>query len=329
MPIIAGPTASGKTALGVAVCEALAARGLAAEVVTADAFQIYRGMDIGTAKPTAEERKGVPHHLIDLVEPEAAFTVADWLRDAESTIATLRARGVVPVVVGGTHLYVKSLIDGMFEGPGADESLRAELRARPLAELRAELERVDPVAAARIHANDSRRTIRALEVFRLTGVAISAQQGQWDSARAAGDRVLVALEWPAEVLSSRINTRVRAMVAAGLVEEVEGLWRAGRFGAQSREAVGYRQLIEYFEMRERAGGVEAGGAEAGGMDGKRRRAETLDEAIERVKIQTRQVAKSQRTWIRRLRTTPSARFIDAATLAPEEWTGVVLEAMGV
>lgn len=314
-PIIAGPTASGKTALGVEVALALRERGLAAEIVTADAFQIFRAMDIGTAKPTKDEQRGIPHHLIDIVDPGDAFTVAHWLDAANAAIDGIRARGAVPIVVGGTHLYIKALLDGMFDGPGADEALRQTLRAMAMADLRAELERVDPTAAARIHPNDERRTIRALEVYRLTGTPISAHQRQWD-ANASGeggpssDRVLVAIEWPVDALNTRINSRVKDMVARGLVDEVRGLWAAGRFGAQSREAVGYKQLIEHFER---------GSAKH----------PTLEDAIEQVKIKTRHVGKAQRTWIRRLRTTPDARFIDASAMAPAEWTGIVLRAMGL
>lgn len=295
---------------------ALRARGQDAEIVTADAFQIFRGMDIGTAKPTMEERGGVTHHLIDVVGPTEVFTVAHWLTAANQVICGIRSRGGVPVVVGGTHLYVKALLDGMFEGPGADEALRAELRGMAVGALRAELERVDPVAAARIHPNDERRTVRALEVYRLTGTPISAHQRQWDAGsevregNTSDDRVLVAIEWPVEALNTRINARVKEMVSRGLVDEVRGLWEAGLFGPQSREAVGYKQIIEHFER---------GSAKH----------PTLEEAIEQVKIKTRHVGKAQRTWIRRLRTTPGAQFIDAQAMAPAEWTDVVLRAMGL
>ena len=164
-----------------AVAKLLAAKRERAEIVTADAFQVYRGMDIGTAKPTMEERAGVPHHLIDIVEPTEKFTVEQWLSLAEAKIDELRGRGVLPIVVGGTHLYSKAWMDGLFEGPGANEHVREELRALTPTARRAELDRVDPAAAARIHFNDERRTIRALEVYRLTGQPISAQQKQWDA----------------------------------------------------------------------------------------------------------------------------------------------------
>lgn len=278
-PVIIGPTAGGKSTLAVELALALPSRGLpAGEVVTADSMQVYRRMDIGTAKPTAEERRGVPHHLIDLVEPNESFSVDQWLRQAEACIADIRARGGTPIVVGGTHFYVKALLEGLFEGPPADESLRRSLAALPREELRARLERADPAAAARLHPNDLRRTIRALEVLELTGRPISEHQTQWDSGGVRPDALLVGLEWETAALNRRINARVRGMVERGLVEEARGLWSAGLLGPQAREALGYKQLVDHFEGRC-----------------------TLDEAVERVKIETRRFAKNQRTWLRRMR----------------------------
>lgn len=324
-PVIVGPTAGGKTALAVEVALRLgvdAAGELRGEVVTADSIQIYRGLDIGSAKPTPEERGGVRHHLIDIVEPTDEFTVHDWLRAAEACIADIRARGHVPIVVGGTHLYVKGFIDGMFEGPGADEALRVQLRARGLTALREELSRVDPSAAAKIHPNDERRTIRALEVFLLTGKPISEHQRQWDqptdmscqeapsdggAVRVAGRRrdcVLVGLDWPTEAINRRINARVRQMIDAGLVEECRTLHAGGRLGIQAREALGYKQLIEHLERRC-----------------------SLDDAIEEIKIQTRRFAKNQRTWLKRLRLTPGSVWINAEETPSEQWPDIVLAAM--
>jgi tRNA dimethylallyltransferase len=311
IPVIAGPTAGGKSDLAVDV--ALALGGMdRAEIVTADAFQVYRGLDIGTAKPSGEERRGIAHHLIDIVDPGAEggsrFTASDWLAHAMRTIAEIRSRGRTPIVVGGTHLYIKMLLEGMFEGPGADEALRAELSAKPLHELRAELERVDPGAALRIHPNDSRRTIRAIEVFRLTGTPISRLQTQWDRGTSAlrGDIpsfTLITLYWPVEELNRRINARVRAMLERGLVEESRSLWQRGLLVGQAGEALGYKQLVAHFEGTT-----------------------SLDDAIERIKIETRRFAKSQRTWLRRLGTTPDALAIDAANMPREPWVGRILEA---
>lgn len=301
-PLIVGPTAGGKTALAVEVALAFEAlTGARGEVVSADSMQVYRGLDIGSAKPTPAERRGVPHHLIDIAEPSDAFSVHQWLSAAEASIDEIRSRGATPVVAGGTHLYIKALLDGLFEGPGADEALRQKLAAIPAAERRAELERVDPEAAARIHPNDDRRTIRALEVYRLTGTPISEHQRQWDQGRERGDRVLIGLEWPAEVLSRRINERVRQMVEQGLVEEARALWESGRLGPQAREALGYKQLIAYFEGRNR-----------------------FDDAIEAIKIETRRFAKNQRTWLRRLKAVPGSVWINAAETPPETWAQVVV-----
>ena len=307
-PVIVGPTAGGKSALAVAVAHALAGRGLPAEIITADSVQIYRGMDIGSAKPTRAEMEGVPHHLIDLVDPDGPpFTVADWLRAAELCIAEVRGRGAVPIVVGGSHLYIKNFLEGMFEGPGADESLRDQLRALGLPALRAELERVDPAAAGRIHPNDERRTVRALEVYRLTGRTISEHQAQWDGKGAVrGDCVLVGLDWPSELLNPRINARVKTMVAAGLIEEVRSLVAGGRLGPQAREALGYKQVAEHLAGRC-----------------------TLEEAVEKTKVETRRFGKNQRTWLKRLRTTPGSVWIDAAAMPAGSWAGVVLGAMGL
>lgn len=299
IPVIVGPTAGGKTALAVSLAHLLAARGTPAEVVTADAFQVYRGLEIGTAKPTQHERAGVPHHLIDLVEPTERFSVHDWLRHADALVHDLRARGTVPIVVGGTNLYVRAFLEGLFEGPEPDLDLRAELSAMPQPERRGELERVDPNAAARIHPADERRTVRALEVFRQTGTPISELQRQWTGTPREGAR-LVGLEWPVDAINGRINARVRAMMADGLLEEVRGLRERGRLGPQAAEALGYKQLIAH-------------------LDGHA----TLDEAVEKIKIETRRFAKNQRTWLRRLRTTPGAVWL-AGNHDPDALAGEVL-----
>jgi tRNA dimethylallyltransferase len=307
-PIIIGPTSGGKTALAVEVALRLSeSEGRpAAEIVSADSMLIYKGLDIGSAKPTEEEREGIPHHLIDLVEPTERFTIHDWLRLAHQTITDIRARGNTPIVVGGTHLYIKALLEGMFEGPGEDQLVRAQLREMEPAAIRAELERVDPAAAAKLHPNDLRRSIRALEVFRLTGTPISRLQKQWDTERQdeePADHVLIGLEWQSEQLNPRINARVKTMIEKGLVEEARSLWESNKLGVQAREALGYKQLIEVFESRT-----------------------TLNHAIEEIKIETRRFAKNQRTWMRRLRTTPGAIWIDAATTPAADWPDLVLSA---
>lgn len=260
-------------------------------------------MDIGTAKPTLAEMQGVPHHLIDVVEPTERFTASDWLARAESVIEDCQVRGAVPIVVGGTHLYVKLLVEGMFEGPGADEKVRAELNAMDPAALRAELERVDPVAAARLHPNDIRRAVRAIEVFRLTGRPISEHQAQWGNQQGR-KTTLVVLDWPVELINPRINARVKDMMARGLEAEVRLLWQRRLLGPTAREALGYKQLVDHFEGRC-----------------------SLDEAVERIKIETRRFAKNQRTWLRRLRVTPGTIVLDAGETAAEQWPKQVAGAL--
>ena len=290
-PVICGPTAGGKTALAFAVVDDLARRGLGAEIVSADAYLVYKGLDIGTAKPTREELAKVPHHLIDIIDPAEGFTVAQWLTLAERAIAEIKERGNVPIVVGGTHLFIKALIDGLFEGPEPDPKLRARLQALPSDELRQKLEKADPDAAARIHPADTRRTIRALEVYEQTGQTITSLQTQWDRQhpRDPGAQ-LVVLSWETASINSRINARVKLMRQLGLTEEVRGLHEAGHLGPTAGQALGYKQLVDHFQGRC-----------------------SEDDAYERIKIETRRFAKNQRTWLRRLQTTPGT-----LTLRPEE-----------
>ncbi|MFK7883300.1 MAG: tRNA (adenosine(37)-N6)-dimethylallyltransferase MiaA [Phycisphaerales bacterium] len=296
-PVIVGPTAGGKTAVAVELAFAFERAGRGpGEVVTADAFQVYRGMDIGTAKPTAQEQRGVLHHLIDLVEPTERFTVHDWLMRAEPVIQEIRDRGRTPIVVGGTNLYVKAFLDGLFDGPQPSEAVKAEVAAMSQPDRRAELERVDARAFLRIHASDVRRTVRALEVFRETGTPISVLQAQWDAERVGRpDAVLVGLDWNVDALNRRINARVKAMLEGGLVEEARGLFEGGRLGDQAREAIGYKQLLPVFEGRQ-----------------------SLEDARERVKIETRRLGKNQRTWLRRLSARPGSVWIPATDEKPED-----------
>lgn len=283
--LIAGPTAGGKTALSIELATTLPGGG---ECLCADSMQVYRGMDIGTAKPTDEERRRAPHHLVDIADPaDDSFSVDTWLDHAESVIAEIRSRGRWPIVVGGTNLYMQALLFGLFDGPAPDPTLRARLAALDPATLRAELDSVDPDAAARIHPNDRKRSIRALEVFHATGRPLSAQQQEWTAPRPRPDAVIIGLDYPAELINPRINARVRAMIDEGLVAEVEALWRAGRFGPQAREALGYRQIIDHLEGET-----------------------TLEAAVEQIKIRTRRFAKQQRTWLRRFRPLPKSRWID-------------------
>lgn len=322
--MIIGPTASGKSDLAVELALHLAGNARRAEILSADSVQVFRHLDIGSAKPTLDERRGVPHHLIDLAEPTERFTVADWLEVCNRTIDDCRARGVVPVIVGGTHLSIKALLDGLFEGPSGDPGLRARLASLPPEELRARLEAADPDAAARLHPNDLRRTIRALEVHTLTGRPISRQQTQWDEwtprdstyengeASMPGVRRreahLVILQWPTELLNRRINARVKVMMERGLLDEVRSLHERGLFGPQAREALGYKQLLAHL------------------------RGECpLEDAVEKIKIETRRFAKNQRTWLRRLSVAvagaPRPTVIDAEITPRDQWLSVVMESL--
>jgi tRNA dimethylallyltransferase len=285
--VILGPTASGKSALAMALADLLPGGALC---IGADSMQVYRGMDIGTAKPSLEDRARVPHALVDIAEPaEAGFTVERWLALAREAEECARRGGLWPILVGGTNLYVKAFIDGLFEGPPPDPALRSRLEALAPDDLRRALESHDPAAATRIHRNDRRRTIRALEVYLATGRPISSHQQQWGAGDPSRfDRLrLVGLEFSVEAINRRINARVREMMAQGLLEEVRALHDAGRLGPQAREAVGYKQLIEHLE-----GGLR------------------LDDAVESVKIASRRLGKQQRTWLRRFRGLPNARWFD-------------------
>jgi len=286
--VLVGPTAGGKTALAIE----LALRLGSAEVISADSMQVYRGMDIGTAKPTMEERRGVPHHLIDVADPhEGEFTLVQWLRTARRAIEEVHHRGSVAIVVGGTNLYVRSLLEGIAEAPATDPALRAELEASSDAALRAELTRVDPASAERIHEHDRRRTLRAVELHRLTGRRPSELRNQWGASAAAlpPDVAFVGLDWDVDEINRRINERVRRMFGSGLVEEVRGLLAAGPLTRQARGAVGYMEVGEHLGARC-----------------------SLDDAIELTKIRSRRLGKQQRTWLRRFRLIPRSIWLPGA-----------------
>jgi tRNA dimethylallyltransferase len=299
---ILGCTAVGKGTLARAI-----ARRLGAEIVSIDSMKVYRGMDVGTAKPSAEVRAGIPHHLIDVADPWEAFSVARFIELADQAVGEVHGRGRPVVAVGGTLLYFKCFYQGLFAGPSADPGIRAEIRRRAEVEgveaLHAELLRIDPEAAGRIHHNDLRRIERALEVQRLTGTPISVLQREWDSEgtrKPEWDWILVGLRRARELNNRRINERVRRMIAGGLVEEARQLWADPRgLSDQARQAVGYAELFEHFEGRM-----------------------TLEEAIERIKIDTRHLAKQQRTWLRRL---PGVNWIDMEEAdEPERIVGLVM-----
>ena len=220
--VILGPTAGGKSDLAMEL-----ARRLGGELVSADSMQVYRGMDIGTAKPTKAERAEIRHHGIDLVDAsEEGFTVARWLKLADAAIDEIRGRGKVPIVVGGTNLYIRAFLEGLDEAPAADAAFRSALEAVPSEELHARLAAQDPTAAARLHPNDRRRITRALEIAHATGETASERRTAWNEAGVTprrDDLFTVILDWPVELINRRINARVKRMFDAGFVEEVAQL----------------------------------------------------------------------------------------------------------
>jgi tRNA dimethylallyltransferase len=303
-----GPTASGKTAVSLA----LAAR-FPLEIVSVDSALVYRGMDIGTAKPDAATRAAVPHHLIDIVEPTEAYSAGRFREDALRVAAGIAARGRVPLFAGGTMLYERALMRGLARLPAADPAVRAEIdrdaRARGWPALHAELARVDPQAAARLDPNDAQRVQRALEVFRLSGRPLTAIIAGEGCAPAPFAALTVALE-PSDraALHRRIEARFRAMLAAGLVDEVRALRarHALDAGMPSMRAVGYRQVWETLEGAAPAGTLEARGVAA-----------------------TRQLAKRQLTWLRAMREVERVDCLGAdPAAAVEGLVGRFLETRG-
>lgn len=281
LPSLIGATCSGKTSLGVAVARALdAAGGPAVEILSADSRQVYRRFDAGTAKPTAEERAAVPHHLIDVADPEETYTAARFGREARAAAGEVRARGRLPMLVGGSGLYLRAAEEGLFEGPEADAALRERLTDEAEAvgdeALHARLADVDPEAAARLHAADRVRVIRALEVWELTGVPLSEHHRRHRGKRAAFRLLRFGIERPAAELEGRIRERVDAMLAAGWEAEVEGLIASGL----PPEAPAWNAL-GYPEVRARVEGRLGG-----------------DELREKIVVATRKFAKRQRTWFR-------------------------------
>ncbi|MCH3972180.1 MAG: tRNA (adenosine(37)-N6)-dimethylallyltransferase MiaA [Oscillospiraceae bacterium] len=273
--VVAGPTASGKTRLAVALC-----RALHGEVVSADSMQIYRGMQIATAKPTPAEMQGVPHHLIDFQPPQQAFSVADYVQLAGEAIQQIAAAGRLPVIAGGTGLYIRSLLQGIsFEQPNADPAVRADLQKyadeKGGQALYERLKQIDPQAAASIHPNNTKRVIRVLEIYQTTGKTLAENEALSHGQASPYSACMLCLGFRDRAkLYERINTRVDQMIDAGLVQEAEQALRSG--GATSLQAIGYKELLPYLQGRC-----------------------TLPQAVESVKRETRRYAKRQLTWFRR------------------------------
>lgn len=273
--VITGATACGKSAVAIELAEQIGG-----EILSLDSIAVYRGMDIGTAKPDATDRSRVPHHLIDLVEPNEEFSVACYLRAAHERVAELRSRGVPAIFVGGTPMFLKGVLRGFDPGPPADwefrQAVEEDVDRHGIDALYQRLLQVDPVAAHQIARTDKRRMIRALEVARHTGVPLSHRQTQFVQSLPADDCRVFAIKRPREQLHDRINRRVRRMFESGLVEEVRDL--LAKYGSLSRTAcqgVGYREVIEW---------LSDGGP--------------LEDTIEAVSAHTRQLARRQETWFR-------------------------------
>lgn len=274
---LTGPTAAGKTSVWLEL-----ARLLQAEIISLDSMAVYRGMDIGTAKPAPEQQREVHHHLIDILDPDQEFSVSSYVEAAHRTIAQLHQAGRAVLFVGGTPMYLKAMLRGIYSGPPADWQFRREVEAEArrvgIAALHERLSLVDPLSAAKLHQNDIRRIIRALEVYKITGAPISHQQWQFEEGT-PGDRCRVfVLGWPRDVLHRRIDARVEWMFATGLIEEVRGLLdRFGTLGRTASQAVGYRETIACLR-----GEI------------------SRDEALRRVRVRTHQFARRQETWFRSL-----------------------------
>ena len=289
---LAGPTAVGKSALALALAESLGG-----EIISVDSMQVYRGLDLGTAKPSAVERARVPHHLLDVADLSAAFDAAQFVRLATAAVVKIQARGRVPIFCGGTGLYFKAWLEGLGEAPPSDARVRAELEVTPLAELLAELEQRDPLTYARIDRQNPRRVIRAVEVIRLTGKPFSAQRANWNpEVRSQKSEVIFCFSREPADLRARIETRVDTMFAAGLVDETRALLSLGlQQNRNAMQALGYRQVAAH-------------------LAGERGLAET----IALVKTKTWQFARRQGTWFRSqlsVERVPLAADADATSVA--------------
>ncbi|NSW82499.1 MAG: tRNA (adenosine(37)-N6)-dimethylallyltransferase MiaA [Syntrophothermus sp.] len=294
--VITGPTATGKSEVGVLVAEKLGG-----EIISADSMLIYRGMDIGTAKPTNADRRGIPHHMIDIVEPDQDYNVALYREQAMAVIKKVLERGNLPIVVGGTGLYIEALIRNYsFGGAGTDKTLRKKLQKEAAESpflLHQRLAKIDPATASQLHPANTRRVIRALEVYYLTGKPISNFK-RLDEPDPPFNLLMFGLTMEREALYRRIEKRVDRMIAMGLIEEVQNLLQRGFSpGLNSMRGLGYKEMISYLN---------------GTL--------SLEEAVEVLKRNTRRFAKRQMTWFRRykeIRWLKIENFADCEAIAQE------------
>ncbi|MAG56374.1 MAG: tRNA (adenosine(37)-N6)-dimethylallyltransferase MiaA [Planctomycetes bacterium] len=272
--VLTGTTASGKNRAGVRLAQACEG-----EIISLDSMKVYRGMDLGTDKPAPADRAAVPHHLVDILEPRESMNLRRFVDLAHESAAGIRERGRLPLVVGGTALYLNGFLRGVLEGPESDpefrRGLRAEASIKGVPALHARLQGVDPESAARIHPNDYKRVERALEVFGITGKPISALQGQWEQAPALDYRLYV-LTWDRGVLDDRIKRRVDLMMTGGFLDEVRTILDGSGFGQESSQALGYKEAVAHLR-----GEI------------------TIGEATDLIKRRTRRFARRQLTWFRK------------------------------
>lgn len=291
--IIMGPTASGKTELSIPLAQALDA-----EIISCDSMQIYRGMDIGTSKPTIEERQSVVHHLIDICDPWESYSSALFVRDASAKIREIHERGHRVLIVGGTVLYIKNLLEGIFSGPGANWELRQQLSARAVENLYQELCQIDAATAQKISQRDKRRIIRAIEIFHTTGVPISQCQQQDTAPTMQFAARFIGVHWNREILYRRIEERVIQMLASGLVAEVEALLNLPHpLSHTASQAIGYKEIICALQQQQ-----------------------SITDATALIQRNTKRFAKRQLTWLRRFP-------IHWASMTPERNIGEVTEEM--
>lgn len=274
--VICGPTASGKTALSIEL-----AKRIQGEIISGDSMQIYQEMNIGTAKPTIEERQGIQHYLLDFVSPEERYSVADYKRDAKKAIKEILAKGKTPIIVGGTGLYIDSLIYEI-EYPNIefDEDYRRKLEERVIDEglevLYEEAKSIDPIAIQKISSNDEKRILRILEIYHTTGKTKTQQEIESRKRPPEYDYQVYALKWDREILYERINKRVDQMLEQGLVEEVQNILKKHTTFPTAMQGLGYKEVVEYLE---------------GNL--------TKEDMVEKIKMETRRYAKRQMTWFRK------------------------------
>ncbi len=274
--VIAGPTASGKTELSLTLAERFNG-----EIVSADSMQIYRGMDIGTAKPSAAEQRRIPHHMLDVAEPGEDWSVSRYEKAAAECVENILQRGKLPILCGGTGLYINAVISGTgFQTNGADVGIRQALEAQwdeqGSAVMHERLRAVDPESAERLHPNDRRRVIRAIEVYELTGTAISEHNRRTREQPPRYEAFMLGLTTdPRDILYQRIDSRVERMAEQGLLNEVEGLWKRGLLRGTAAQAIGYKELAGYFEGKS-----------------------SLEDAMTAIRQKSRNYAKRQLTWFR-------------------------------